>query len=143
MLPALLISGVCDNERSSPDKQVWALTETLQSDWALEMAKSLTVEMIKSTKATPGRGKQTPPSPVAKGISADAVGDEEASAGGSGVAFGGGNGSGAPDDGLGEAVDELVEEGGGDGEVRTAVVGVGRSSRGDEDDEAHNPASAE
>ncbi|CAB1097040.1 unnamed protein product [Ectocarpus sp. CCAP 1310/34] len=30
------------------DSMVWALTETLKSDWALEMAKSTTVEMIKS-----------------------------------------------------------------------------------------------
>ncbi|CAM9480413.1 unnamed protein product [Ectocarpus sp. 6 AP-2014] len=30
------------------DAMVWALTETLKSDWALEMAKSTTVEMIKS-----------------------------------------------------------------------------------------------
>lgn len=114
-------------------RQVWALNETLQSDWALEMAKSLTVEMIKSTKATPGRDKQkqSPSSPpTAKGVSEGAE-DEEVPAGGSGAAFGSGSGSGAPDGRSGVFEDEL-EEGGGDGEVRTAAVGESGSSRGDE-----------
>lgn len=90
--------------------QVWALTETLQSDWALEMAKSVTVEMIKSTKAT--KQQQSPSSPPveAKGVSEDAGGEEGFAGSGGAALVSGGS---APDTML---VDQL-EEGGGDGEA--------------------------
>ncbi|CAN0002706.1 unnamed protein product [Scytosiphon promiscuus] len=46
------------------EAMVWALTETLKSDWALEMAKSTTVEMIKSTRDTAGKSRRKNPSPT-------------------------------------------------------------------------------
>lgn len=101
-------------------RQVWALSETLQSDWALEMAKSVTVEMIRSTKATPGgnRQKQSPSSPpVTNNTSEDAEGDE-VPAGNGRATFG--SGGSAPDGRPGVLVNQL-EEGGGDGEVRKTV----------------------
>lgn len=113
-------------------RQVWALTETLESDWALEMAKSVAVEMIKSTKTTPGRDRQkqsASPPPTAKGASADVAGDERVPAGGSDASFD--SGSSASDGRLGVVVDEL-EEGGGEGGLRTAVVN--ESSLEDEDE---------
>lgn len=93
------------------------MTETLQSDWALEMAKSVAVEMIKSTDTAGGKGTQRPPpsspSPPGKIVSVDAEAlskSDDTS-----------NGSGAPDNGLGGEVDQLdyVE---GDGEL--GIVGI-------------------
>eukprot|EP00903_Cladosiphon_okamuranus_P014064 g13072.t1 len=115
------------------DAMVWSLTETLKSDWALEMAKSLAVEMIKSTKATPGRCKQkgSPSSPpTAKSVS-EGAGDQEVPTGSSDASLG--SGSGAPDGRLEVFADEL-EEGGGDREVRVAVVRECASSGRDEDE---------
>lgn len=126
---------VCDNWWFLPDEQVWALTETLKSDWALEMAKSVTVEMIKSTETTPGRrDKQKQPAsspPMAEGVSEDAGGDERVPSGGGDASFG--SGSSAAGDRLGVVVVDELEEGGGDGEVRTAtVLNESESSRGDD-----------
>ncbi len=56
---------------------MWKLTETLKSDWALEMAKSVAVEMIKSTKkpnaAETGQGtpSPSPPSQSSPGLSVE------------------------------------------------------------------------
>lgn len=102
------------------------MTETLQSDWALEMAKSVTVEMIKSTKTTPARDKHKPsPStpPRTKGNSnPQDAGDEEVPVGGGDASFG--SGSSAPDDRPGALVGELEE-----GELRSAVGSESESSR--------------
>lgn len=64
------------------------MTETLKSDWALEMAKSVTVEMIKSTKKTNGAetGQNTPPAPSAQNSGRDA--SVEGGAGGDDVPAG-------------------------------------------------------
>eukprot|EP00752_Nemacystus_decipiens_P004298 g3927.t1 len=110
------------------DAMVWALTETLKSDWALEMAKSVTVEMIKSTKTTPRRGdrhkKSASSTPTEKGV-AEHARDDRVSAGGGDASVGSGS---ASDERPGVAVDELNEE------VRTAVVNENDSSRGDDDE---------
>ncbi|CAM9484609.1 unnamed protein product [Pylaiella littoralis] len=59
---------------------VWALTNTLESDWALEMAKSVTVEMIKSSETASGKGTKRPlsssSSPTVEAISVDTGNDE-------------------------------------------------------------------
>lgn len=58
---------------------MWALTNTLKSDWALEMAKSVAVEMIESTKkpnaAKTGQG-MPPPSPPSRSSAGLSVEDE-------------------------------------------------------------------
>lgn len=56
------------------------MTNTLESDWALEMAKSVTVEMIKSSETASGKGTKRPlsssSSPTVEAISVDTGNDE-------------------------------------------------------------------
>lgn len=123
-------------KRGNFDVQVWALTETLKSDWALEMAKSVTVEMIKSTETAAGNGiHRQPPSsssPTGKIISVDTGSDETLGVTDDPPAS---SGSGAPDNRLGEVVDQLGDVDGG-GEVRIIDVKASEGLREREDDMA-------